>query len=89
MKPIKPIANGGIAKTSNAANDEIATSNAMPRNCPIIILRGRRLGVKNNNIRTKVSSMFEATKAVAPVARRLVKSVNLQSCSKLVHLTVT
>jgi hypothetical protein len=37
MKPNKPIANGGIAKTSNAANDEIATSNAMPRNCPIII----------------------------------------------------
>jgi hypothetical protein len=36
MNPIRPIANGGIAKASKLANDEITTSNTVPRNCPMI-----------------------------------------------------
>ena len=89
INPIKPITNKGTAKVRNAANDEIITRTSIPRNCPRIILCTNRPGVENNNIRIKVSSMLEATKAVVPVARRLAKSVNLQSYVNLVNLIVT
>ena len=89
MKPIRPIANAGIVKASKAANDEITTSNAIPRNCPIITFLARRLGIENNSINTKVSSILVATKAPIPTPKRLRSSDTLGNWGNSLHLIVT
>ena len=86
--PIKPKTNGGTASESNAANDEIATSIIIPRNCPTITFLANSLGVANNKIRINVSSILEAMNAVTPTPRRPIKSVNNQSFANLVNLIV-
>ena len=41
----------------------------MPKNCPNITWRGKRLGVKKRSIKTNVSSILEAMKAVIPATK--------------------
>jgi hypothetical protein len=89
MKPIRPITNAGIAKASKAADDEITTSNTIPRNCPIITFLVRRLGIENNSINTKVSSILVATKALIPTPKRLRNSDTLGNWGNSLHLIVT
>jgi len=89
MKPIRPIAKAGIAKASKAANDEITTSNTIPRNCPIITFLARRLGIENNIIKMKVSSILVATNAPIPTPKRLRNSDTLGNWGNSLHLIVT
>jgi hypothetical protein len=89
MKPIRPITNGGMAKASKAANDEITTSNTIPRNCPMITFLARRLGVENKSIKMKVSSILVATKAPIPIPKRLKNSDTLGNWRNSLHLIVT
>ena len=79
--PINPIIHWGTANVSRTAKEEITTSKMIPRNCPITTLRTKRPGVINNNIKTKVSSILEATNAVTPMLKRAAKSVKLQICN--------
>jgi hypothetical protein len=69
MNPIKPMKNNGTTKMSNAANAETITSNIMPRNCPMVTLRARRLGVEKSIININVSSILDARKALVPIPR--------------------
>lgn len=71
------MANNGTTNTSNAADVDTITSNAMPRNCPMVTSRARRLADEKSNININVSSILDATKAPVPIPRSVQGSVIL------------
>lgn len=61
--------NNGTTNISNAADVDTITSNAMPRNCPMVTSRAKKLADEKSNININVSSILDATKAPAPIPR--------------------